>query len=309
MHNCEMRAIRQLPATPTLQATPPAVRRDEGASPRDAIVRTTSLATASLRRFSPVPRSPDRSRTPTSPIHVATTRPRCKIFVPLAEQGNRDAEYSVGVIYSNGRGLPQSYVEAAKWFHRAAEQGPVRRAIRPRRSLCEGPRRAAELRGSGEVVPQGCRSGQGQRPIQPGLHVHPGPGRADRITPRRRSGIARRRNRATWIRKIAWRALYLTGDGVQQDFAEAARWYRKAADQGDIDAQNELGLVVRQRPGRAAGLTSRRIDGSSIAASRDAGADFETHDNAVRNRDLVAGKDDARADRRGAEAREGWKPR
>src|SRR4249920_4114523 len=46
-----------------------------------------------------------------------------KIFVPLAEQGNPEAEYSVGVIYSNGRGLPQSYVEAAKWFHRAAEKG------------------------------------------------------------------------------------------------------------------------------------------------------------------------------------------
>ena len=46
-----------------------------------------------------------------------------QLFVPLAEGGNHDAEYSVGVMYANGRGLPQSYIEAAKWFHRAAEKG------------------------------------------------------------------------------------------------------------------------------------------------------------------------------------------
>ena len=36
-----------------------------------------------------------------------------QFFVPLAEGGNPDAEYSVGVMYANGRGLPTSYAEAA----------------------------------------------------------------------------------------------------------------------------------------------------------------------------------------------------
>ena len=34
---------------------------------------------------------------------------------------------------------------------------------------------------------------------------------------------------------------YSTGDGVAQDYAEAVRWFRKAADQDDADAQFNLG--------------------------------------------------------------------
>ena len=32
-----------------------------------------------------------------------------------------------------------------------------------------------------------------------------------------------------------------TGDGVPQDFTQAAFWYRKAAEQGHAEAQNDLG--------------------------------------------------------------------
>ena len=34
---------------------------------------------------------------------------------------------------------------------------------------------------------------------------------------------------------------YSKGEGVTQDYAEAVKWYRKAADQGDADAQFNLG--------------------------------------------------------------------
>jgi TPR repeat protein len=36
--------------------------------------------------------------------------------------------------------------------------------------------------------------------------------------------------------------LYATGVGVSKDEKEAVRWYRKAAEQGYVDAQNDLGL-------------------------------------------------------------------
>jgi TPR repeat protein len=38
----------------------------------------------------------------------------------LAEQGNADAQVSLGVIYIEGRGAPKAYVEAYKWFNLAA---------------------------------------------------------------------------------------------------------------------------------------------------------------------------------------------
>src|ERR1039457_360923 len=35
---------------------------------------------------------------------------------------------------------------------------------------------------------------------------------------------------------------YFKGQGVTQDYVEAFRWYREAAEQGDADAQSDLGL-------------------------------------------------------------------
>ncbi len=41
---------------------------------------------------------------------------------PMAEQGDADAQYFVGAMYENGRGVRQNYAEAAKWYRRAARQ-------------------------------------------------------------------------------------------------------------------------------------------------------------------------------------------
>ena len=42
---------------------------------------------------------------------------------PLAEQGNADAQGSLGVMYRNGHGVLQDYKTAVKWSTLAAEQG------------------------------------------------------------------------------------------------------------------------------------------------------------------------------------------
>ena len=43
----------------------------------------------------------------------------------LAEQGDKDAQWALGVRYHNGEGVSQSDTQAAQWFLRAAEQGHV----------------------------------------------------------------------------------------------------------------------------------------------------------------------------------------
>jgi len=58
---------------------------------------------------------------------------------------------------------------------------------------------------------------------------------------------------AKWYRKAAMQGaasaqynlgyMYLNGQGVPQNYAEAEKWYRKAADQGDADALGVLGLA------------------------------------------------------------------
>ena len=43
---------------------------------------------------------------------------------------------------------------------------------------------------------------------------------------------------------LGW--LYQQGDGVPQDYAEAANWYRKAAEQGFTPAQTNLGFMYEK---------------------------------------------------------------
>ncbi len=45
-----------------------------------------------------------------------------KELKPLAEQGQADAQYNLGLMYSNGWGVVQNYKAAVKWYKLAAEQ-------------------------------------------------------------------------------------------------------------------------------------------------------------------------------------------
>ena len=48
-----------------------------------------------------------------------------KLWRPLAEQGDPDAQVNIGVLHANGEGVAQSYTEAMAWYRKAADQGDV----------------------------------------------------------------------------------------------------------------------------------------------------------------------------------------
>ncbi len=56
------------------------------------------------------------------------TTPKAKTalseFLRLAEEGNYGAQYNLGVMYRNGEGVPQDYVQAHMWFDLAASSFP-----------------------------------------------------------------------------------------------------------------------------------------------------------------------------------------
>lgn len=49
-----------------------------------------------------------------------------KVWRPMAEAGEAEAQRNIGVMYQQGLGVPQDFGEAAAWYRRAAEQGHVR---------------------------------------------------------------------------------------------------------------------------------------------------------------------------------------
>ena len=79
--------------------------------------------------------------------------------------------------------------------------------------------------------------------------------------------------------------MYRTGEGVLQDAAEAVRWYRLAAEQGDARAQYNLGFAYHTGEGVPQDAVEAHM-WFNLAASRLSGADRER---SVGARDRVAG--------------------
>jgi TPR repeat protein len=44
-------------------------------------------------------------------------------FSELAEQGDMDAQYNLGLMYNKGEGVIQDYAAAVTWYSKSAEQG------------------------------------------------------------------------------------------------------------------------------------------------------------------------------------------
>lgn len=46
-----------------------------------------------------------------------------RLMTPLAEGGDRHAQYLIGFMHERGQGVPKDYLEAAKWYGQAADLG------------------------------------------------------------------------------------------------------------------------------------------------------------------------------------------
>jgi TPR repeat protein len=46
-----------------------------------------------------------------------------RLIRPLAEQGDASAQYTLGVFYDNGLGVPQDHIRSYMWFDLSAAQG------------------------------------------------------------------------------------------------------------------------------------------------------------------------------------------
>ena len=159
-----------------------------------------------------------------------------------AQQGDATAQKKLGDLYFEGKGVQQSYSEAAAWYRKAAEQGDASAqtmlgvlyhlSLGVQQSYSEAAtwyRKAAE------------RGNANAQTLLGNLYYN-GHGVQQSYS-----------EAAAWFRKAAeqgdacaqgWLGdLYYHGRGVQQSYSEAATWYRKAAEQGDANAQGWLGVL------------------------------------------------------------------
>ena len=162
-----------------------------------------------------------------------------KLWRIAAEQGDAKSQCELGSCYHEGRGMEKNYEEAYKWYWKAAEQGdvPAQRSL----GVCYKHGNGVE---KDEI--EACKwylkaAEQGDAPAQYNLgNCYYG------------NGVAQDYDEAyKWYRKAAEQGYakaqnrlgtcYKKGKGVKQNYEEAVKWYWEAAEQGNVDAQFALG--------------------------------------------------------------------
>ncbi len=85
---------------------------------RSAVVRGLLVGLCLCEPLAAHPNSPAPK-----PPQNQTEAPDVEAVRLAAEQRDAQAQYNLGVLYAEGRGVPQDDAEAARWFRLAAEQG------------------------------------------------------------------------------------------------------------------------------------------------------------------------------------------
>ena len=181
-----------------------------------------------------------------------------KWYRQAAEQGNAEAQYMLGNCYYNGHGVDEDYDEATKWYRKAAEQGNANAQYRLGDCYYYGSR-GYEDRGAEGVKWWRQAAEQGNTKAQFMLGCYYGGCNVyDQIYPQDEDvpyfcpyTYIDYAEAAQWYRQAAEQGnteaqcvlgrFYYMGYGVNKDYAEAVKWYRQAAEQGDTIAQFQLG--------------------------------------------------------------------
>lgn len=163
-------------------------------------------------------------------------------LIKQANEGNVQAQCVLGNIFYNGEGVRRNSCEALRWFRKAAEQGYDK---------------AQNILGTLYAIGYEIRTPD-----------YAGALKRYRTSKRQRNGNVEVQfyygsynikqdyaEALKWFRKAAGQGcdnaqnnlgiLYANGYGVEQDYTEALKWYRKAVEQGNGKAQSNLGDLYR----------------------------------------------------------------
>ena len=163
-----------------------------------------------------------------------------------AEQGHVKAQANLGWLYHNGLGVARNDEAAAKWFYCAIEQGHIEAQIHLRRIAKQ---EDFQVRVNLDAMHRYC----GGAGIEPN----------DRETTKRlHRAVERERAEAqAYLRHIAEQggvqaqinlgAMYHKGVGVARNDGEAVKWWRRAAGQGHVETQVNLGAMYYKGVGVA----------------------------------------------------------
>lgn len=167
---------------------------------------------------------------------------RIKEIKAKAEAGNAEAQYDLGHLYYDGWAGSVDHDLAVKWWREAAKQGHAM----ARNNLGNCYR-------MGHGVPRDdfealklfrIAAGQGQIDAQANLAGMYGEGKFIKDDQEAVSLILNAAEKGSSSARFNLGLMYFNGYGVPRDLAMAAKWYQRAAESGNLDAQCNLALLL-----------------------------------------------------------------
>jgi len=161
--------------------------------------------------------------------------------VMTADQQSGMYEYDQGWNYERGLGVRQDYAEALKWYRKAAELGNKEARIRIEavETLISRDKKGFSQNSSGTGQTQSDADGEGE--IEALALGNRYFNEKNYAEAVKYYRKAAELGNADAQSTLGW--MYDQAKGVRRNYAEAAKWYRKAAEQGNNVAQNNLGTL------------------------------------------------------------------
>jgi len=207
--------------------------------------------------------------------HLEKRRERCgvpsilrqrPVIFALADRGDAEAQFNLGLMYMKGQGVAQNYEEAVKWYRLAAEQGTAEAQFYLGLMSELGTGVAQDFKEAQKWYWVAATQGNARAQFNLGLVYAEGKGVALDF-----------KEAVKWYRLAAAQglvpaqnslgAMYESGYGVAQSYKEAVKWYRLAAAQGDKRTQFNLSRMYAEGQGVARDFVRAHM-WSTIAAAQ-----------------------------------------
>lgn len=161
------------------------------------------------------------------------------LYLQLAEQGNADAQFHVGLMYAKGQGIAKDEKQAVDWFRQAAEQGHREAQTKLGYMYATGKGVAHSYVSAIYWCYQAAKQGDATAQYNLGLMYEQGQGVAqDNSLAISWYSMAAAQGDARSQYNLA--VMYANGVGVAKDDKQALILYRKAAKQGLTEAVTAL---------------------------------------------------------------------
>ena len=171
-----------------------------------------------------------------------------QIWAPLAQEGNPAAQYSIGLLYDQGKGVKKDPQTALKYFQAAIKQNlPAAQYYLGVKyyaglGVKKSPSKALDL------VTRAAEQDHLQAQFQLAYFYDRGIGTPVNLK-KATQWYTRAAENGFGPAQHALAARYLTGRGTSLNLEQGVFWLEKAADQNDMDAMRDLGFLYYQGMG------------------------------------------------------------